>query len=335
MSNETAQPTPAAPATTTAPATTAGTMVPSMAAVPSASLYVGELDPSVTEAMLFELFNTIGHVASVRVCRDAVTRRSLGYAYVNYHTVQDGERALETLNYTPVKGRPCRIMWSQRDPSLRKSGTGNIFIKNLDQSIDNKALHDTFSAFGNILSCKVVVEDGVSKGYGFVHYETEEAADQAIKSVNGMMMNDQVVFVGHHVPKKERQAKIEEQRKQFTNLYIKNLPETMTQEELLALFEPFGKIVSAALQDDDHKEGSSDGGQKEDDKKEEETKEEKKEGEGEKNEGEGDKGKRHRGFAFVNYETHEAARKAVETLHDSVLSGKKTIRCPGAEKGGT
>jgi polyadenylate-binding protein len=84
-------------------------------------------------------------------------------------------------------------MWSQRDPALRKTGTGNIFIKNLDKKIDNKALHDTFSAFGTILSCKVAMEDGVSKGYGFVHYETSEAAETAIKSVNGMLLSDKIV----------------------------------------------------------------------------------------------------------------------------------------------
>lgn len=253
---------------------------------PSASLYVGELDPTVTEAMLFEIFNMIGPVASIRVCRDAVTRRSLGYAYVNYLNTADGERALEQLNYSLIKGRACRIMWSQRDPALRKTGQGNIFIKNLDEQIDNKALHDTFAAFGNVLSCKVATDErGRSKGYGFVHYDTAESAESAIKAVDGMLLNDKKVFVGHHVSKKERIAQIDEQKKQFTNIYVKNLDPEVTEEEFREMFAKIGTITSAFLQID------PDG--------------------------------RSKGFGFVNFENHLDAAKAVDALHDSEINGRK------------
>eukprot|EP01099_Mayorella_cantabrigiensis_P001267 TRINITY_DN153_c0_g1_i3.p1 TRINITY_DN153_c0_g1~~TRINITY_DN153_c0_g1_i3.p1 ORF type:complete len:619 (-),score=191.87 TRINITY_DN153_c0_g1_i3:96-1952(-) len=213
----------------------------------SASLYVGDLHPDVTETLLFEIFKQVGAVASIRVCRDAVTRRSLGYAYVNFHTVADAEHALETLNFTLIKNRPCRIMWSFRDPSIRKSGLGNIFIKNLNKSIDNKSLYETFSAFGNILSCKVVTdENGVSRGYGFVHYERQEEAEQAIAKVNNMIIEGKQVFVGHFIPKKEK-IKSGEYTEKFTNVYVKNLDTSADENELRKLFSSFGTITGAVI----------------------------------------------------------------------------------------
>ncbi|GAB4838712.1 poly(A) binding protein Pab2 [Ancistrocladus abbreviatus] len=248
------------------------------------SLYVGDLDFSVTDSQLYDLFSQIGQVVSVRVCRDLTTRRSLGYGYVNFAGPQDAARAIDMLNFTPLNGKAIRIMYSHRDPSIRKSGAGNIFIKNLDKAIDNKALHETFSAFGNILSCKVATDpSGQSRGYGFVQYDNEESAKSAIEKLNGMLLNDKQVYVGPFLRKQERENAIDKAK--FNNVYVKNLSDSTTDEDLKTVFGQYGTITSAVVMKD------ADGKSK--------------------------------CFGFVNFENPDDAAKAVEALNGQKFDDKE------------
>ena len=194
--------------------------------------------------MLFDKFSSACLILSVRVARDMITRRSLGFAYINFEQPADAERARDTMNFDLFHGHELRIMWASYDRTLRISGVGTIFIKNLDQNIDNKSLYDTFSAFGNILSCKIMTdENGNSKGIGFVDYETQEAADSAIAKVNGMLLNDKKVFLCRFTPRNQRK---------FVDIFIKNFGDQLDEEKLRKLLSQYGKITACKIAMDEN-----------------------------------------------------------------------------------
>lgn len=218
----------------------------------SPTLYVGDLHMDVGEPALYDIFQALGPIHSIRICRDRVTRRSLGYGYINFATVQDAERALGTMNYFSgprTLGRPLRLMWSMRDPSSRRHGAGNVFVKGLAKTIDNKALHDTFSQFGQIWSCKIATDDhGASVGYGFVHFESISSAKVAISKVDGMLLEGAKVHVGHFKRRQEREAAGLRRTTTYTNVYVKNLEDTLCEEQALRhLFRAYGEITSVFI----------------------------------------------------------------------------------------
>lgn len=256
----------------------------------SNSLYVGDLNNDVSEGLLFEFFKRIGPVSSIRVCRDNLTKKSLGYAYVNYVNYEDAKKAIDTQNNSPIKGRNCRIMWQIRDPTLRKTGVGNIFIRNLDPSIGPKELSDTFSQFGNITSVKIATySNGLSKGYGYVHFENTTNAEQAIKIVNGKKLGDRIVNVTHFIPRADRIKSVEST---WTNLYVRNLDLSVTEDEFLDLFKPFGKITSHLLSKNENIELK---------------------------------------YGFINFSSHEEAINAMKNRH-GYLHKERKLECYRAQK---
>ncbi|KAK1309751.1 putative polyadenylate-binding protein [Acorus calamus] len=263
-----------------------------MTAAPVPALYVGDLHPDVADGQLVEHFSSVGEVASVRVCRDTLSGQSLGYGYVNFTSPTDASDAIEKLNHTPLNGRLIRVMWSYRDSELRKSGIGNLFVKNLNESIDNVGLHDIFSKFGSILSCKVATfPDGKSKGYGFVQFDTQNAANAAIDDLSGSVVEGKQIYVGHFIKKSARMLPGSEAT--YTNLYMKNLDLEVAEEILWEKFSEFGEITNLTIVKDDN--GNS------------------------------------RGFGFVNFDNPEDAKKAMEAMNGKKL-GSKALYVARAQK---
>ena len=88
-------------------------------------------------------------------------------------------------------------------------------------------------------------ENNQSKGFGFVHFETQEAADNAINKVNGMLLADKKVFVGRFVPRNLRGGDIGTRK--FTNIFVKNFGDQLDEEKLNELFSKYGKITSCKV----------------------------------------------------------------------------------------
>jgi polyadenylate-binding protein len=273
---------PVAPVAPVAP-TAAAPAAPG-AATQSPSVYVGDLDPKVTEAMLYDHFRTVGPVVSVRVCLDSQTHKSLGYGYVNFQNPADAERAIDQLTGSRLVDRCCRVSKIQRDPTQRKSGLTNVVVKGLPTDMDGNALKELFGKFGRIVSIKVpTAEGGDSRGYAYVMFDKEESARLSVEDMNETSVNDCTITVENY---KNPSAIREEQVKQFTNLYIKNLSHTVDDEQLRAAFAAYGEITSAKVRA-------------------------------------GTEGEENLGFGFVAFAEHDDAVKALEAFTELAAEGAK------------
>lgn len=81
----------------------------------------------------------------------------------------------------------------------------NLYIGNLSEEVTEEDLKANFSQIGKIVSLKIIKDKytGVSRGYGFVEMETEEAASEAIKQFNGGELRGRVISVNEAKPKKD------------------------------------------------------------------------------------------------------------------------------------
>jgi RNA recognition motif-containing protein len=81
-----------------------------------------------------------------------------------------------------------------------------LYVGNLPYTVRDDDLQQSFGAFGNVTSAKVMMErdTGRSKGFGFVEMGSDAEAQQAIAGMNGQSLGGRSLVVNEARPMEAR-----------------------------------------------------------------------------------------------------------------------------------
>ncbi|KAG9510979.1 Protein alan shepard [Fragariocoptes setiger] len=147
-----------------------------------------------------------------------------------------------------------------RTPSDHHLSKTNLYIRGLSPNTSDKDLHDMCKRFGMILSTKAILDkiSNKCKGYGFVDFESPQAAEEAVAEllkagVQAQMARDRTAnptyyHQQHHQHNQNAGGPMNSlQDPDPTNLYIANLPPYMDEQDLVNLLSPYGQVTSARI----------------------------------------------------------------------------------------
>lgn len=261
------------------------------------TLYVGNLDPSVTEEFVATLFGQIGAVTKTKVIYDTA---SDPYAFVEFADHYTATQALQAMNRRLLLDKEMKVNWATQPGTQQKVDTSkhfHVFVGDLSPEVDNKALKDAFIPFGEVSDAKVIRDPTTlkSKGYGFVSFPKREEAERAIEQMNGQWLGRRTIRTNWATrkptggPGSEAYSKptMEEvfalTSPENSSVYVGNVPQNCTEDDIKQAFKKFGAILDI----------------------------------------------RHfkpQGYAFVRFDSKEAAAKMIVEMNGEEFMGQ-TIRC--------
>jgi polyadenylate-binding protein len=122
-------------------------------------------------------------------------------------------------------GNALRIVVSSSEPKFEKEA--NLLVKNIDKEVTQQEIYGKFSAFGNVISCKLETypNSKESRGYAYVQFEKPEDAQRATEALNGQDINGKKIEVTTKKEKKDLDKKDAKPASfENNNLFVKNLP---------------------------------------------------------------------------------------------------------------
>uniref|UniRef100_A0A131Z202 Poly(U)-binding-splicing factor PUF60 n=1 Tax=Rhipicephalus appendiculatus TaxID=34631 RepID=A0A131Z202_RHIAP len=173
-------------------------------------VYVGSISFELKEDTIKQAFRPFGPIKSINMSWDPVTQKHKGFAFVEYELPEAAQLALEQMNGVLIGGRNIKVGRPSNMPQaapildqiMEEAKTYNrIYIASVHQDLTESDIQSVFEAFGKIRSCKLIPSStpGKHKEYGFIEYETNVGANEAIASMNLFDLGGQYLRVGRAI----------------------------------------------------------------------------------------------------------------------------------------
>ncbi|KAF6199633.1 hypothetical protein GE061_005931 [Apolygus lucorum] len=173
-------------------------------------VYVGSISFELKEDTIRQAFSPFGPIKSINMSWDPVTQKHKGFAFVEYDIPEAAQLALEQMNGVMLGGRNIKVGRPSNMPQAQSvideiteeaKQYNRIYVASIHPDLTEDDIKSVFEAFGNIKYCKL--QQGSSphkhKGYGFIEYETKQAAQEAIASMNLFDLGGQYLRVGRAI----------------------------------------------------------------------------------------------------------------------------------------
>ena len=205
-------------------------------------LYVADLPSETTNEDLANLFQEYNfQFANLKNCKN-----NMAWAQVNLKNSYWANKARHELNGYVLKPsnssnialyRPIRICkYEGRGPHRENNIKQSLLVKNIDINMTQKEFYNIFLKYGDIVSGKIEYDEkGVSKGFGYIYYYTEESAENAKKNLNGKCFFGKALEIVNLIPGRKSKSN-------NITLFVLNLPNDITEEKVREIFEKFGPI---------------------------------------------------------------------------------------------
>ncbi len=213
----------------------------------SSVLYVADLPNETTNEDLQKLFQDYHfQFASLNNFKNNMT-----WAQVYLENKEWANRARHELNGTIlkpincsnfIKGKPIRICkYEGKGPNRQTNIKQSLLIKNIDINMTQKDFYQMFLKYGDIVSGKIEYdENGISKGFGYIYYYTEESAEEAKKNLNGKSFFGKPLEIVNLIPGKKNKGN-------NITLFVLNIPNDINEENLTQIFGQFGPVSNISI----------------------------------------------------------------------------------------